>query len=83
LDEMRPIAQSYAQLIKFVADRPGHDGRYAINASKIREELGWMPQETFESGLNKTVRWYLDNSHWLNNALSGHYGGERLGVIGP
>jgi dTDP-glucose 4,6-dehydratase len=64
-----------------VQDRPGHDARYAIDASKIKNELGWSPVESFESGLGKTVRWYLDNSHWLERVLSGAYRGERLGIM--
>lgn len=55
----------FEQLITYVADRPGHDVRYAIDASKIQRELGWQPQESFESGLRKTVQWYLDNQQWL------------------
>jgi dTDP-glucose 4,6-dehydratase len=67
------------QLITYVADRPGHDLRYAIDASKIKRELGWEPRETFESGLRKTVRWYLDNRQWWQRIRSGVYRGERLG----
>ena len=67
-------------LISFVEDRPGHDRRYAIDASKIGRELGWVPQETFESGLEKTVRWYLENRDWSERVLSGAYRGERLGL---
>lgn len=81
LDGMRPMAHSYADLIAFVADRPGHDARYAIDSSKIRNELGWTPQESFESGLRKTVQWYLDNPRWLQRVLSGAYRGERLGKL--
>lgn len=69
-----------AGLIKFVADRPGHDQRYAIDAGKIERELGWRPQESFESGLEKTVRWYLDNRDWWGRIRSGVYRGERLGA---
>ena len=69
----------YHQLIKFVTDRPGHDARYAIDARKIQTELGWMPRETFTSGLGKTVAWYLDNSQWWQRVLDGSYRGERLG----
>jgi len=69
-------------LVTFVPDRPGHDQRYAIDASKIRRELGWAPAETFESGLRKTVAWYLDNRSWWQRVRSGVYQGERLGVIG-
>ena len=70
----------YADLITFVADRPGHDVRYAIDAGKIQRELGWTPQETFESGLEKTVRWYLDNEAWWSRVQDGSYQGERLGL---
>jgi dTDP-glucose 4,6-dehydratase len=68
------------QLITFVADRPGHDLRYAIDAGKIERELGWRPAETFDSGLRKTVAWYLDNRAWWQRVRSGVYRGERLGV---
>jgi dTDP-glucose 4,6-dehydratase len=70
---------SYRELIAFVKDRPGHDTRYAIDASKIRRELGWMPEETFETGLRKTVQWYLDNTEWWERVLSGAYRLERIG----
>ncbi|MVW73306.1 MULTISPECIES: dTDP-glucose 4,6-dehydratase [unclassified Bordetella] len=75
LDEMRPRAdgQPYAQQIAHVTDRPGHDRRYAIDASKITRELGWSPSETFESGLRSTVAWYLDHSQWTERVLSGAY----------
>jgi len=73
LDEIVPKAQSYRQQITYVADRPGHDRRYAIDADKISRELGWQPQETFESGIRKTVRWYLDNAAWVSNVKSGAY----------
>lgn len=74
LDEMRPdAAGSYERLITFVKDRPGHDRRYAIDATKIGEELGWKPAETFETGIRKTVRWYLDNQDWVANVQSGAY----------
>jgi len=66
--------------IEFVTDRPGHDWRYAIDSSKIESELGWAPRETFESGLEKTVRWYLDNEKWISNIADGSYRGERLGL---
>ena len=69
----------YRDLICFVKDRPGHDGRYAIDASKIERELGWLPKETFESGIRKTVQWYLDNKDWSKRVLSGAYQLERLG----
>lgn len=70
----------YHDLITYVADRPGHDVRYAIDASKIERELGWTPEETFESGLRKTVEWYLQNKTWWSRVLDGSYAGERLGV---
>ena len=83
LEEMAPQkpagVANYAGLITFVADRPGHDVRYAIDAGKIGRELGWLPQETFESGLRKTVRWYLDNRPWWQHVLDGSYRLERLG----
>jgi dTDP-glucose 4,6-dehydratase len=73
LDALQPAAQSYAAQITFVADRPGHDRRYAIDASKIARELGWAPAERFESGLRKTVQWYLDNRAWVDSVVSGEY----------
>lgn len=73
LDELKPKIGSYRDQIHYVADRPGHDRRYAIDASKINAELNWQPQETFESGIRKTVQWYLDNQRWVNNVKSGVY----------
>lgn len=73
LDEIKPKNTSYSQQITYVADRPGHDRRYAIDASKITLELGWKPQETFESGIKKTIHWYLDNQDWVQNIMSGAY----------
>ena len=75
LDELQPRAdgQSYAIQITFVKDRPGHDRRYAIDASKLQQELGWTPAETFDSGLRKTVQWYLDHQDWVTNVASGAY----------
>ncbi|MBD9719903.1 dTDP-glucose 4,6-dehydratase [Raoultella sp. RLT01] len=70
----------FADLITFVTDRPGHDLRYAIDATKIARDLGWVPLETFESGIEKTVRWYLDNPTWWQRVLDGSYAGERLGL---
>jgi dTDP-glucose 4,6-dehydratase len=67
-------------LIEFVKDRPGHDHRYAIDASKIRRDLGWEPQHTFETGLEEAVRWYLENTEWINGITSGKYRRERLGL---
>jgi len=72
----------YEDLITYVTDRPGHDVRYAIDASKIKRELGWVPYETFETGMRKTVQWYLDNKEWWENVLNGSYQGERLGLGG-
>ena len=84
LDELAPSQHegidNYEQLITHVADRPGHDLRYAIDASKIERELGWAPEETFETGLRKTVEWYLANESWWRNVLDGSYQGERLGL---
>ena len=74
LDEMRPDAGGpYARLIEYVKDRPGHDRRYAIDASKIHRELGWKPAETFETGIARTVRWYLDHQDWVAHVVSGDY----------
>jgi dTDP-glucose 4,6-dehydratase len=75
LDELKPRAdkKSYAEQITFVKDRPGHDRRYAINASKIERELGWRPVETFDSGIRKTIQWYLDNPAWVEGVVSGSY----------
>jgi len=72
--------QSYKSLITFVTDRPGHDMRYAIDSSKIQSRLGWRPQETFETGLRKTVKWYLDNLDWCKNIQHGNYNRQRLGL---
>jgi dTDP-glucose 4,6-dehydratase len=72
---------SYFDLIEFVIDRPGHDKRYAIDASKIQRELKWMPHETFESGMEKTVKWYLDNKIWFSNILDGTYQRNRIGLL--
>jgi len=75
LDELhaRPDGKAYSEQIRFVRDRPGHDRRYAIDARKIRDELGWHPRETFESGIRKTVRWYLANQEWVHTVTSGAY----------
>lgn len=80
LDELAPSSTPYASLITHVADRPGHDLRYAIDASKIEKELGWTPTETFETGLRKTVAWYLANMPWSRRVQDGSYQRERLGV---
>ena len=84
LEEMAPDKPAgvarYEDLIRFVSDRPGHDQRYAIDAGKIQRELGWTPQESFASGLRKTVRWYLDNLDWCRHVQDGSYQRQRLGV---
>ncbi|NAW34711.1 dTDP-glucose 4,6-dehydratase [Halomonas alimentaria] len=81
LDELAPSPHSpHASLITHVADRPGHDLRYAIDAGKIERELGWRPEETFESGIRKTVQWYLDNLEWCRRVQDGSYQRERLGT---
>ena len=80
LQELRPQQASYRDLITTVKDRPGHDRRYAIDASKIQKELGWVPQETFETGIHKTVQWYLDNLDWCQRVQDGSYQRERLGT---
>ena len=87
LDELVPASsnsatshlKSYSDLITFVTDRPGHDVRYAIDASKIERELGWVPEESFETGIRKTVEWYLNNENWWQRVLSGEYQLERIG----
>ncbi|WP_125717054.1 dTDP-glucose 4,6-dehydratase [Pseudoalteromonas rubra] len=81
LDELKPKQNKYSEQITFVADRPGHDRRYAIDSSKMQRELNWVPEESFESGLRKTVQWYLDNTQWCLNVQSGNYQRERLGVF--
>ncbi|WP_407326296.1 dTDP-glucose 4,6-dehydratase [Vibrio diabolicus] len=84
LEELRPDkpagVESYESLITYVKDRPGHDVRYAIDATKIAQELGWTPEETFESGIRKTVEWYLNNPQWWQRVLDGSYSLERLGA---
>jgi len=85
LDELAPSKikgiSKYEQLITYVVDRNGHDLRYAIDASKIEKELGWTPNETFKTGIKKTVKWFLVNKIWCNDVMDGNYQGERLGVI--
>ncbi|MGG2399952.1 dTDP-glucose 4,6-dehydratase [Pseudomonas sp. SH1-B] len=85
LEELAPQKPAgisrYEELITYVQDRPGHDLRYAIDASKIERELGWVPEETFESGLRKTVQWYLDNLDWCRRVQDGSYQGQRLGAL--
>ena len=82
LDRLRPRAdgQSYTSQIGFVADRPGHDARYAIDATRIKDELGWEPQETFETGIEKTVRWYLDNESWWRGIVNERQADQRRGL---
>ncbi len=82
LDELspKPDGSKYEDQIKFVKDRPGHDKRYAIDASKTKRELGWQPQETFETGIRKTVKWYLDNAKWVDDIINGTYQCQRLGL---
>ena len=82
LDELQPRAdqQSYASLITFVKDRPGHDQRYAIDASKIKNKLGWVPKQSFETGIRQTVEWYLSHLDWCHRVQDGSYQRERLGV---
>jgi dTDP-glucose 4,6-dehydratase len=76
----RPGGRPHADLITFVTDRPGHDLRYAVDSSKLQRELGWRPAESFDSGLRKTVRWYLESRSWWERVRSGVYRGERLGL---
>jgi len=80
LDELEPSNRPREELIQFVTDRPGHDARYAIDASKLEDELGWRAQENFDTGIEKTVRWYLDNDWWWR-PLRAQYAGERLGLL--
>jgi dTDP-glucose 4,6-dehydratase len=82
LDEMVPESahRPHDRLIEFVTDRPGHDHRYAIDAAKITNQLGWRPRHNFEDGLRATVGWYLDNRAWWERVMSGAYRGERLGL---
>ena len=83
LEELKPSqGASYKSLITYVTDRPGHDMRYAIDASKIQNDLAWTPQETFDTGLRKTVEWYLENPDWVKHVQDGSYQRERLGVAG-
>ncbi len=82
LDEIKPRSKnkSYKELITFVKDRPGHDFRYAIDSTKIKRELGWVPKENFESGLQKTINWYLENEGWWRKIQKNNYNQERLGI---
>ena len=79
LDELRPTDKPRVELIEYVTDRPGHDARYAIDATKLENELGWKAQENFDTGIEKTVRWYLDNEWWWR-PLRDAYDGQRLGL---
>jgi dTDP-glucose 4,6-dehydratase len=81
MDRLRPGNASYHDLISFVTDRPGHDRRYAIDATKLETELGWRARETFETGIEKTVRWYLDRADWWKPLREKVYSGERLGLV--
>src|SRR5262249_13194249 len=80
VDALAPVGESRRALKKFVADRPGHDRRYAIDAAKIRRELGWQPRRTFEAGLHETVQWYLEHRDWCAKIQGGRYDRERLGL---
>ena len=82
LDELKPRSNgaSYSELITYVTDRPGHDFRYAIDASKIKNELNWEPKETFETGIRRTIQWYLENEDWWRKIQDGSYNQERLGI---
>jgi dTDP-glucose 4,6-dehydratase len=80
MDEQRSSQGRHDRFITYVADRPGHDQRYAIDASKLETELGWRAEETFETGIKKTVRWYLEHSDWWKPLRQGVYRGERLGL---
>ena len=81
MDRLLPVDRSYHDLISFVTDRPGHDHRYAIDATKLETDLGWRAKETFETGIEKTVRWYLDNANWWKPLRDKVYSGERLGLV--
>jgi len=81
LDELIPKGRPYAELVSYVTDRPGHDARYAIDATKLESELGWKAREDFDSGIRSTVRWYLDNEWWWRPLRDSVYSGERLGVL--
>jgi len=81
LKENSPSLKSYRDLITFVPDRPGHDRRYGLDTSKIERVLGWRPDESFESGIRKTIKWYLDNLEWCEKVTKGKYDRRRLGLI--
>jgi dTDP-glucose 4,6-dehydratase len=82
MDRHAPKAEPHRSLVRFVTDRPGHDHRYAIDASTLEPELGWRAQESFETGIEKTVLWYLGHDAWWRPLREGVYSGERLGVLG-
>jgi len=81
LDISHPQGAPHDRLVEFVTDRPGHDQRYAVDATKLSSELGWRPQENFESGMARTVAWYIENESWWKAIRAGGYRGERLGLI--
>ncbi len=81
MDEHRPAGAPHRRLVSFVTDRPGHDRRYAIDAAKLEAELGWRAEETFASGIARTIAWYLDNEAWWAPLRKGVYAGERLGLV--
>ena len=81
LDDLRPDGAPHERLVEFVDDRPGHDARYAIDATKLESEFGWRAGETFETGIEKTVRWYVDNEWWWRPLREKVYHGERLGFV--
>ena len=81
MDRLRPAEKSRRELISFVNDRPGHDRRYAIDATKLERDLGWRAGETFETGIEKTIRWYLDRGDWWRPLREKVYRGERLGLV--
>ncbi|MBS0241448.1 MAG: GDP-mannose 4,6-dehydratase, partial [Proteobacteria bacterium] len=81
MDEAAPANAPHKRLVTYVKDRPGHDMRYAIDASKLETELGWRARETFSTGIARTVRWYLDNEAWWQPLRKGVYSGERLGLL--
>jgi dTDP-glucose 4,6-dehydratase len=83
MDKLSPKAHAHESLIHYVTDRPGHDARYAIDATRLETELGWKASETFESGIEKTVAWYLENAWWWQPLRDGVYAGERLGTLNP
>jgi dTDP-glucose 4,6-dehydratase len=82
MDRFNPAGARHGSLVSFVTDRPGHDQRYAIDAGRLQTELGWSAKETFDTGIEKTVRWYLDNREWWESSRRGVYAGERLGLAG-